>query len=159
MEINLKYEDMVNNTVSFYMNLGVSIPKKYIKIAVASLTMPDFAYCYNSKQSLLSNKNKIHDHTALATVGDAVLSAYLMIKKYEDGVTKDMLTNEKQILKNDHLNIVGEKLLKNNLFAYNNDIKDGNKKDYATAFEAVIGFISLLGIKKVFKILDERIEM
>ncbi len=44
---------------------------------------------------------------------------------------------------------MGKLLLKEHLFAKNNDLKDTNTKSYATAFEAVIGFLSLLD-KKTF---------
>jgi 23S rRNA maturation mini-RNase III len=64
------------------------------------------------------------------------------------------LTYDKYILQNRQLNIIGKKLLKDKLFAYNNDLRNDNTKDYATAFEAVVGFISLLNINKAFKLLD-----
>ncbi len=37
----------------------------------------------------------------------------------------------------------------------NNDLKEENKKSYATAFEAVIGFIGILDTNKVYEILDK----
>lgn len=51
-------------------------------------------------------------------------------------------------MQNKELNIVGEQVLKDVLFARNNDLisnnDNENKKAYATAFEAIIGFIVLL---------------
>ena len=37
----------------------------------------------------------------------------------------------------------------------NNDLKEGNKKSYATAFEAVIGFICIINKNKVDEILNK----
>lgn len=148
MIIKYTFEEMTNLTLDFYNTIGIKIPKKYIKRAVESLTMPEFAYSYNTVYA------KINDHRALATVGDAVCEAYLMIKKYEDKSTMASLTYDKYILQNNQLNIIGKKLLKDKLFAYNNDLRNDNTKDYATAFEAVVGFISLLNINKAFKLLD-----
>ena len=49
-------------------------------------------------------------------------------------------------------------LLKNVLFARNNDLSSNNenenKKAYATAIEAVIGFISIIDKKCVFETID-----
>lgn len=39
----------------------------------------------------------------------------------------------------------------------NNDLKEGNKKSYATAFKAVIGFISIINKNKVDKILNKNL--
>lgn len=68
--------------------------------------------------------------------------------KYKISSTEEELTDEKKALANKNLNIIGEKLLKDKLFATNSDLTNSNpnknKKSYATAFEAVIGFISLI---------------
>lgn len=85
----------------------------------------------------------------MATVGDAVCGAFLMLNRYTDEKTKKELTAEKKVVTNEHLNLVGEKILKDWLFASNNDLESNNeahpnKTAYATAFEAVIGFIALL---------------
>lgn len=152
MVLDYTYDEMIDLTKNFYDTLEINIPQKYIKRAVASLTMAEYAKCFNDKTN-----SEIYDHRALATVGDAVCGAYRMINKYKDESTMSSLTGEKFILQNDQLNITGKRLLEGKLFAYNNDLKDGNIKDYATAFEAVIGFISLLDIKKAFKVLDKNL--
>ena len=80
----------------------------------------------------------------MATVGDAVCEAFVMLKEYNDALTADDLDKKKESLQNEKLNFVGDVL-----FASNNDLESNNeahpnKKAYATAFEAVIGFIALL---------------
>ena len=77
---------------------------------------------------------------------------------------------EKEIVKNDRLNVIGKKMLCDEdsifLFASNNDLESNNddhpnNKAYATAFEAVIGFISLLdkdqNTKNADRILKEQL--
>lgn len=113
-------------------------------LAVRSLTMPQYAKEYQDKYN-----QYIGEHRALATVGDAVCGAFLMLNRYTDEKTKKELTAEKKVVTNEHLNLVGEKILKDWLFASNNDLESNNeahpnKTAYATAFEAVIGFIALL---------------
>ena len=85
----------------------------------------------------------------MATVGDAVCEAFVMLKEYNDDLTSDDLDKKKESLQNEKLNFVGERMLKGVLFARNNDLESNNeahpnKTAYATAFEAVIGFIALL---------------
>ena len=145
----LTYDEMVENTREFYDELQIDIPDKYIGLAVKSLTMPQYAKEFNDKFH-----KEIGDHRALATVGDAVCEAYVMLKFYEDSLTADDLNKKKEVLQNKELNNVGEKLLKDVLFARNNDLNSNNenenKKAYATAIEAVIGFISIIDKKHVF---------
>jgi dsRNA-specific ribonuclease len=80
-----------------------------------------------------------------------------MLNKYRIDSSQERLTGEKIILRNDHLNIIGKKLLEGRLFATNNDLDSNNeienKKSYATAFEAIIGFVSLINLDKAFEIL------
>lgn len=139
----LTYEEMRERAFEFYDGLQINIPKIFVDLAVRSLTMPQYAKEYND-----SNNHPIGDHRALATVGDAVCGAFLMLDRYTDEKTKKELTAEKKVVTNEHLNLVGEKILKDRLFAKNNDLESKsekkNKKAYATAFEAVIGFIALL---------------
>lgn len=71
------YETMIELTNQFYKTIGVEIPTKYIKLAVASLTMPEYAKNYNDV-----NQIKIKDHSSLATVGDAFCNAYQMLNEY-----------------------------------------------------------------------------
>lgn len=139
----LTYEEMSERAFEFYDYLQINIPKKYVALAVRSLTMPQYAKEYKDKYG-----ETIGDHTALATVGDAVCGAFLMLDRYTDEKTEKELTAEKKVVTNEHLNLVGEKILKDRLFAKNNDLEtksgEKNKKAYATAFEAVIGFITWL---------------
>ena len=78
-----------------------------------------------------------------------------MLKEFNTNSTQEELTDKKKIVTNKHLNIIGKNLLLNKLFAINNDLKEENKKSYATAFEAVIGFIGILDRNKVYEILDK----
>ena len=138
------YEEMSEKASRFYEGLQIKIPEQYVDLAVRSLTMPQYAKEYND-----SNNHPIGDHRALTTVGDAVCGAFLMLDRYTDEKTKKELTAEKKVVTNEHLNLVGEKILKDRLFAKNNDLESNNEAHpnttaYATAFEAVIGFIALL---------------
>ena len=139
----LTYEEMRERAFEFYDDLQINIPKIYVDLAVRSLTMPQYAKEYQDKYN-----QYIGDHRALATVGDAVCGAFLMLDRYTDEKTKKELTAEKKVVTNEHLNLVGEKILKDRLFAKNNDLESKsekkNKKAYATAFEAVIGYIAVL---------------
>lgn len=155
------YEEMSEKASRFYEGLQIKIPEQYVDLAVRSLTMPQYANEFN-----VSNNHPIGDHRALATVGDAVCGAFLMLDRYTDEETKKELTAEKKVVTNEHLNLVGEKILKDRLFASNNDLESNNddhpnKKAYATAFEAVIGFISLLdkdqNTKNADRILKEQL--
>ena len=140
----LTYEEMSERAFEFYNDLQINIPKKYVALAVRSLTMPQYAKEYQDKYN-----QYIGDHRALATVGDAVCEAFVMLKEYNDALTADDLDKKKESLQNEKLNLVGERMLKGVLFTSNNDLESNNeahpnKKAYATAFEAVIGFIALL---------------
>ena len=140
----LTYEEMSERAFEFYDYLQINIPKKYVALAVRSLTMPQYTKEYQDKYN-----QYIGDHRALATVGDAVCEAFVMLKEYNDALTSDDLDKKKDCLQNEGLNLAGEKMLNGVLFASNNDLKSNNadhpnKKAYATAFEAVIGFIALL---------------
>lgn len=139
----LTYEEMSERAFEFYDYLQINIPKKYVALAVRSLTMPQYAKEYQDKYN-----QYIGDHRALATVGDAVCEAFVMLKEYNDALTSDDLDKKKECLQNEGLNLAGEKMLNGVLFASNNDLEtksgEKNKKAYATAFEAVIGFIALL---------------
>ncbi len=146
----LSYDEMKDKTKKYYKNLNINIPSFYIDCAIQSLTMAEYAKEFNDKNITI----KINDHRALATVGDAVCAAYLMRKKYHISSTEEELTNYKKILTNECLNKIGEKMLIGSLFYRNNDLKDENGKSYATAFEAVIGFISILDLNKAFEVLD-----
>lgn len=150
----LTYEEMSERAFEFYDYLQINIPKKYVALAVRSLTMPQYAKEFNDKFH-----KEIGDHRALATVGDAICAAYTMLKFYEDSLTADDLNKKKEVLQNKELNIVGEQVLKDVLFARNNDLSSNNenenKKAYATAIEAVIGFISIIDKKCVFDTIDQ----
>ena len=145
----LEFSEMESRTREFYEK-KLNIKIKDINLAVASLTMTEYAKIYSDK-----HKVKIDNQDGLATVGDAVCGAYVMLKEYKPFTTKGKLTDEKNIVTNEHLKIVGKKLLEGYLFYENNDLKEDNKKDYATAFEAIIGFIALNDINDVGRILKE----
>lgn len=137
-------KEMNEKSLNFYKGLNVEISQENILLAVRSLTMPQYAKEYQDKYN-----QYIGDHQALATVGDAVCEAFVMLKAYNDALTADDLDKKKESLQNEKLNFVGEQMLKGVLFASNNDLESNNeahpnKKAYATAFEAVIGFIALL---------------
>ena len=141
-------KEMKEKSLEFYKGLNVETSQENILLAVRSLTMPQYAKEYKDKYG-----ETIGDHTALATVGDAVCGAFLMLDRYTGEKTSKTLTEEKEIVKNDRLNVIGKKMLCDEdgifLFASNNDLESNNedhpnKKAYATAFEAIIGFIALL---------------
>ena len=71
------YEEMRERAFEFYDDLQINIPKIYVDLAVRSLTMPQYAKEYQDKYG-----DTIGDHTALATVGDAVCGAFLMLDRY-----------------------------------------------------------------------------
>lgn len=137
------FNEMKQITVDFYKTIGIDdIPEKYLHLAVMSLTMPEY-----SKEYKDHFKDEIGNHSALATVGDSVCEAFLMLNSYpcdSYNITAEKMSGKKSSLTNVNLNKIGEELLKDHLFYRNNDLKDGNIKSYATAFEAVIGFIALL---------------
>lgn len=82
---------MTEKTRQFYKTLQIDIPDEYIELAVMSLTMPQYAKEFKDKYH-----EKIGDHRALATVGDAVCGAFLMLDRYEKSKTKKDLTAEKK---------------------------------------------------------------
>ncbi len=153
---------MINRTINYYkQGLGIEVPYEFIDLAVTSLTMPQYAKEYNDKYGV-----KLNDHRSLATARDAVCEAYLMINKFNEDSTSEKLTNKKKILENKHFNEIGKDLLKCVVFASNNDLESNNdhenKKAYATAFEAVIGFIAIMNkdnykkeLKDLNRILDK----
>ena len=132
------FKEMQEKSIQFYKLLNIDILQKDIILAVRSLTMPQYAKEYKDKYNL-----NIGDHRALATVGDAVCGAFVMLEEYTEAMTSNDLNDSKARLQNEKLNLVGERMLKGVLFASNNE-DHPNKKAYATAFEAVIGFIALL---------------
>ncbi len=95
----------------------------------------------------------------MATVGDSVCGAFLMLNKFNSEKTKSDMTKEKVVLKNRNLISISKSLFKDSglPFAKNNDLLNSdetsapepklNKKGYATAFEAVVGFLALLDKK------------
>ena len=138
------FKEMQEKSIQFYKLLNIDILQKDIILAVTSLTMPQYAKEYKDKYNL-----NIGDHRARATVGDAVCGAFVMLEEYTEAMTSNDLNDSKARLQNEKLNLVGERMLKGVLFASNNDLESNNedhpnKKAYATAFEAVIGFIALL---------------
>lgn len=153
------YQEMLEQTVEFYNGLGITIPKEKKELAVQSLTMSQYAKEYND-----INDIKIYNNNGLATVGDAVCGAWLMINSFTKEKTKKELHDKKGKLTNANLNGTGKELLERFLFASNNDLisneKDKpHKKAYATAFEAVIGFIAFCDYSKIESVLKKYIQL
>ncbi len=136
---------MVEETKNFYAGIGITDLKGREEEAVISLTTGSYANQYNQKFS-----GKIYSNESLATLGDAVCSAILLRKEYKKEKSMEDMNGLKKCLTNKELNIVGEKMLKDKLFSANDDL--GGDKGYATAFEAVIGFVSLVDLKKAEEI-------
>lgn len=153
MDIIFDFEELLKRTIAFYDSLEFDISEKDLNRAITSLMMPEYANEWNKRNRI--DGLKIGDHRALATVGDAVCAAYIMLKEFNDETTPCELSDKNKLGQNSNLRIVGRQLLEGRLFALNNDIRDNNVKDYATAFEAVIGFIALTNLDKAFRILDE----
>lgn len=151
----MEYKELVNKTKEFYKTLEVNIcdeEERIIQLAITSLTMPEFAKEYND-----AHEQKIYDNRSLATVGDSMCAALLMWREFSIDLSMEEMTEKKKLLQNESLNIIGEKLLKGYLFAENNDLKDQNKKAYATAFEAVIGFLAKFDFEKAKEIFNKHI--
>lgn len=156
----LKYDEMVLKAKDFYKSFNVIIPDEFVEEAVISLFMPQYVKEFNeNKYNVKNNICLKNDHRALSTVGDAVCKSFWMLAKYSLFSTQEKLIAEKETLKNDHLNVVGLNILEGKLFATNNNLDSNNeienKKSYATAFEAVIGFVSLIDINKAFEVLKK----
>ncbi len=152
----MEYKELVKKTKEFYKKLEITLcdnDEKLINLAITSLTMPEFAKEYNDVHT-----EKIYDHRSLATVGDSICTALLMMKEFSIELSMGEMTEKKDALQNKSLNSIGEKLLKGHLFARNNDLNNQNGKSYATAFEAVIGFLSFLDLKSAKKIFNEQIK-
>lgn len=90
----LTYDEMVEKTREFYDELQIDISDKYVDLAVRSLTMPQYAKEFNDKFH-----KEIGDHRALATVGDVICAAYIMLKFYEDSLTADDLNKKRMSYK------------------------------------------------------------
>ena len=144
---------MVEKTKDFYKSIEVKIPEDKIELAVASLTMPQYAETFKNETG-----KSIIDHRGIATVGDAICGALLMMKEYQFGATMKKMTDEKKSLANASLYSPGKQLLEGVLFSANNDLDPINKKSYATAFEAVIGFLSFIDLNTAKKIFDQYIK-
>lgn len=117
----LTYEEMSERAFEFYDYLQINISRKYVALAVRSLTMPQYAKEYQDKYN-----QYIGDHRALATVGDAACEAFVMLNEYNDALTSEDLDKKKEGLQNERLNLAGEKMLNGVLFASNNDLKSNN---------------------------------
>lgn len=151
MEI-LEYEKMVELAKKFYKELKVEIPKEKISEAVASLTMPQYAEQYKNKYH-----KEIQDHRGLATLGDASCAAIHLKNYYSLDKTDEAMNKLKKKLENKEFNVIGKELLEGKLFSANNDLDDQNTKSYATAFEAVIGFVYLVDEQKSQELIKKHI--
>ncbi len=153
--VKMEYKELVDKTKEFYKTLEVNIcdeKEDIMQLAITSLTMSEFEKQYND-----AHEPKIYNNRSLATVGDSICAALLMLREFSIDLSMEEMTKEKSILKNGNLNSIGEKLLKGYLFAENNDLKDQNKKAYATAFEAVIGFLAKFDLEKAKEIFNKHI--
>lgn len=153
------FDEMKEKTRTFYHDLGCDLTEDTLDLAVQSLTMPCYANEFYQRYG-----KKILNHSALATVGDAYWGAYILAVAFEPNSKKGDLTNnyKQTIGTNEQMNPLAEKRLSPFLFAINNDLKDNNSngqnnKGYATALEAVIGFLFLKFPEKVFDILHKQI--
>ena len=153
------FDEMKEKTRTFYHDLGCDLTEEEtLTLAIQSLTMPCYANEYNQKYG-----EKIPNHSALATVGDAYWGVYILAIAFEPNSKKGDLTKDiKQTIgTNEQMNPLAEKWLSSFLFATNNDLNDNNSneqnnKGYATALEAVIGFLFLKFPGKVFDILQKQ---
>lgn len=141
------YDDMMERTKKFYSSLGLEkISVDMMPDAIASLIMP----CYANEFRQHFGK-KITDHRGIATLGDVACAFLRMKNKYHHGCKMDEMTHYKDPLMNINLNKSGEKLI-DGLFSSNNDLSEANNKTRATAFEAIIGFLSLIDLEKANEI-------
>lgn len=143
---------------AFYGGIGCPLTQENLSLAVCSLTMPCYANEFRQKF-----KEEIGDHSALATVGDACWSAFVLSEVFTPESTKEKLTEIKQrVCTNDAMNSFAKEWLDLFLFYTNNDLQDNNAegknngKGYATALEGVVGFLFLKYRDRVFDILRER---
>ena len=155
----ISFDEMKEKTKTFYHDLGCDLTEEEtLTLAIQSLTMPCYANEYNQKYG-----EKIPNHSALATVGDAYWGVYILAIAFEPNSKKGDLTNDiKQTIgTNKQMNPLAKEWLSPFLFATNNDLNDNNSneqnnKGYATALEAVIGFLFLKFPGKVFDILQKQ---
>ena len=137
----ISYEEMLNKTIEFYNSLDISFPKDKNELAVASLTMPSYSKNYKDKYG-----KERYNHSSMATLGDSMCGAFLLLETYKPSRSKGDLTDDKVAVRNDHFNVIGKKLLEGHLLWDNNDLYA--VKAYTNGFEALIGFISLVDVNK-----------
>lgn len=147
------YDELKNKTLKFYESISIEVPINKLECAVQSLTMSQFAKEYN-----VVNEKEIYDNRVLATLGDAICGAFVIKKEFKNDISADDLTKKKKVVTNKNLNKIGKELLEGKIFFSNTDIDEKNTKAYATAFEAIVGFISLISIKDAFKFLELKLK-
>lgn len=154
----LTYSQMEERARSFYATLGVTLTKRDLPLAIQSLAMPEYTKIYNDANRTCP----IHDNDSLATVGDAVFYVYVLELCFTPRSSEGFLTDKKaKYCANETMNVYGEEWLRDWLFATHTDLyEEGrelpNRKGYATAFEAVVGFLYLRARDRVEQILCDR---
>ena len=142
------YEDMKKNTIRFYNDVfHIDTEGNNYELAIQSLVMPEYMKEFN--ESKMKPETRIYNNGSLATLGDTVISTFLMDRYFRKEITSEQLSEYKKMATNKELNRLGEKYLESILFCRNYDLyyeeSEGdliqNRKGYASAFEAVIGFI------------------
>lgn len=155
--MSLPLNEMKEKARAFYSGLGFALTDDNIDLAVQSLTMPCYANEFHAKYGV-----EIQNHASLATVGDAYWTAYILFITFTPQSSKSDLTNLKQVIAtNIYMDRLAKEWLKPFLFASNNDLtqndkETGNAKGYATALEAVIGFLFLEYPTSVFDFLKSK---
>lgn len=152
------YEEMEARARSFYGTLGLRLTSRDLPLAIQSLAMPAYTKEYNERNP----SRPIHDNDSLATLGDSVFYVYVLRLCFSPRVSEGFLTDKKaKYCSNDTMKIYGEDWLRDALFARHRDLyEEGstlpNRKGFATAFEAVVGFLYLCAPDRVMDILRER---
>jgi 23S rRNA maturation mini-RNase III len=142
------YEDMKKNTIRFYNDVfQINTEGNNHELAIQSLVMPEYMKEFN--ESKMKPETRIYNNGSLATLGDTVISTFLMNRYFKKEITPEHLSEYKRMATNKELNQLGQKVLISILFYRNNDLyyeeSEGdltqNRKGYASAFEAVVGFL------------------
>ena len=152
------YKEMEERTRAFYSTLGITLSRRDLPLAIQSLSMPRYTRRYNEA----TPSAPLHDNDSLATLGDSVFYVYVLTLCFSSRITERFLTDKKiKYCSNDTMKVYGEDWLADWLFATHKDLyEEGsnqtNKKGYATAFEAVVGFLYLRAPDRVMEILRNR---
>lgn len=137
------YPSMEAQAKMFYQErVGITLDNEELtRLAVQSITLPGYMKEFNDYY-----ETEIYSLEGLATVGDAALADYLMKAHFKPHLTKAELTQLKEKLTNEELASLGEELFGDFLFSRNTDLNKNKQcyvRAYATALEAVFGFLTL----------------